>query len=115
MINLKSIKNKRGDAVVLIYFFLILFVVLMVGFLMITGSAITNWIFDEAVPELTNLGVVGDANMTEIASSTITPVNNIVQNFTWVTGVLYVIMIIGSIGFAVSFRSSPNKWLIGLF
>jgi len=101
--------NKKGNIMIIIMFFVILFVVLFIGFMMVVGSSVVNWVFDEAVPELTNLGQVGDVNMTQTADITIVPINTIVQNFTWLTGVLYVIMLIGSIGFALAFRTSPNK------
>jgi len=106
--------NKKG-IMGMIMFVLILFVILFLGFVIVVGSSIINWTFDVAVPELTNLGQVGDANMSQIAQTTITPVNNIVQSFTWLSGVLYVLALIGSIGFAVVIRSSPNKWLIGFY
>ena len=82
---------------------------------MVTGSAILNWVFDEAIPELSNFGVVAGANLTEVASFTIAPLNNIIQSFTWLTGVLYVLMLIGSIGFIFTMKINPNRWLIGFF
>lgn len=107
--------NKKGNAVLIIYFFVALFLILFAGFIMIVGSSIINWTFDEAIPELTNLGQVGDANFTDYASYTITPLNNLVQSFTWVVGILYVLMLIASFGVVVIARDSPSKWLIGLY
>lgn len=82
---------------------------------MVVGSAILNWTMDEAVPELSNLGVIGNTNMTEAASYTIIPLNNIVQQFTWLTGVLYTMMLIGSFGILFIFKESGSKWLIGFY
>ena len=79
------------------------------------GSAIINWTFDEIVPELTNFGQVGDVNMSQAADLTIVPVNNFVQSFTWITGVLYVMMLIGLVGLVVAFRMNPSRWLIGFY
>ncbi len=107
--------NKKGNIGAIIFFFVILFVVLFLGFIMLTGSAVLNWVFDEAVPELSNLGMVGDTNMTDVATYTISPVNNIVQSFTWLTGVLYVMFLIASVGMAFFFRMSPSKWLMGFY
>lgn len=82
---------------------------------MITGSAVLNWVFDEAVPEISGIGQVGDANVTEISRLTLTPLNNVIQSFTWLTGVLYVMMLIACVGFVFAFRTSPNRWLMGFF
>lgn len=107
--------NKKGNAMLIIYFFLALFLIIFIGFILVVGSAVLNWVFDETVPELTDLGQVGDANMTDIASYTITPLNNIVQSFTWLVGILYVLMIVASIGIIFIFRGTPSRWLIGLY
>jgi hypothetical protein len=108
-------RNKKGNIMGIVFFFIALFLILFLGFVMVTGSAIVNWVFDEAVPELTNLGSVGSTNFTKIAEFTITPLNNIIQNFTWLTGVLYVLMLIGAVGFAFAMKINPSKWLIGFF
>jgi hypothetical protein len=107
--------NKKGNAYVMILFIALIFIILFLGFAMVVGSSVINWVFDEAVPEVTNLGMVGDANMTEIASYTITPINNIVQSFTWLTGILYMMMVIGSFGLLFIFKATGSKWLIGFY
>lgn len=107
--------NKKGQIEGVIFFIVLLFIILFVGFLMATGGALVNWVFDEAVPELSNLGAIGDANMTQIADQTITPANTLVQSSTYIFGVMYFIMLIASIGFAFTLRESPSKWLIGFY
>jgi len=107
--------NKKGNIILIAFFFIALMIILFVGFMMVVGSSILNIVFDEVIPELTNLGMVGDANMTEIAEVTVVPLNNIIQNFTWLTGVLYVLMLIASIGFAFVSRTTPNRWLIAFY
>lgn len=107
--------NKKANVYVLIMFIFSLFVILFIGFIMVTGSSVINWVFDEATPELSNLGVIGDTNFTEIADQTITPVNSIVQSFTWLTGVIYVIMLIVVLGMAIYVRESPSKFLMGFY
>jgi len=115
MINKKAQMDIGRILIGMAIFFIVLIFILFVGFIMVTGSAVTNYVFDEVVPELTNLGQVGDANMTHIASFTIAPLNSIVQQFTWVTGVLYILMLVGSVGIAFGMRMSPSKWLIGFY
>jgi hypothetical protein len=107
--------NKKGNIVSMIYFFVILFVVLFLGFIMVVGSSVLNFVFDVAVPELSDLGMVGDSNFTEIASFTIAPVDNIIQQFTWLTGVLYILMLVFTIAIAFTMRTAPSKWLIGFY
>jgi len=107
--------NKKGDIEGILVFVTILFLILIVGFLMIVGGAVIDWVFDESVPELTNLGQIENLNMTEAGRMVINPVNNIVQNFTWFTGVAYFIMLIVSIGFAFTMRQAPSKWLMGFY
>lgn len=109
--------NKKSQAgiVNIILFIGILFFLVLIGLMLAFGSMVINWVFDEAVPELSGLGLVGEANMTDIAGSTIAPVNTFVQSFTWLTGVLYFLALIGCLGLAVAFRFSGNKWLAGFF
>jgi len=107
--------NKKANVHIIILFFLFLLVALFVGFLLVVGSSVINWVFDIAVPEFSGLGQVGSANMTEITSYTLVPLNNFVQSMTWLVGVVYVIMLVGCIGIAIAYRTTPSKWLIGLF
>jgi len=110
-----SNKNKKGNAVGIIIFVILLFVIVIAGFLMSTGGALISWTLDNTVPELTNLGVIGDSNMTEVAEVTLVPFTNFLGNINWFIGVIYVLMLIGSLGFAFYSRMSPEKWLVGLY
>jgi hypothetical protein len=107
--------TKKGNIVAIIYLMLILFLLLIGGVMLIFGAVIIDWVFDEAVPELSNLGVVGDANLTEYSKYSISPVNTVVQSFIWLAGVFYVLGLMGVIGFAFAFRFTGNKWLMGFF
>jgi len=90
---LKKNKKGQGDVMPLVIFIGLLFLVLIVGFLMVVGSSVINWVLDVAVPPLTNLGTTGGVNLTQTAELTLIPLNNIIQQFTWATGVLYVMML----------------------
>lgn len=107
--------NKRANITAMIVFVFLLFLVLFLGFILVVGSSVMNWVFDIAVPELSNLGTIGDTNMTQASQYTITPLNNIVQSFTWLTGVIYMMVLIGSFGVLFIFRESGSKWLIGFY
>ena len=110
MINDKSANVMAILLVVGGLFFLVLF-----GIMLSLGSSTINWVMDETVPELTGLGQVGSWNATETVDLVITPVNTFIQNFTWVSGIVYVFGLIAMFGLAYTFRSTGDKWLIGLF
>ena len=107
--------NKKGNVTVIIIFVGSLLLLLLLGLLMVFGSMTFNWIFDEAVPELTNLGEVGNANLSKTVSYGLDPVNNFVQSWTWMAGLLYVLGLIGCLGLAFMFRNTGEKWTIAFF
>lgn len=108
-------KNKKGNVMIIILFAIGVFIILFLGVLLAIGGSILNYTFDEVVPELTTIGVVGDTNVTEVAEMTITPLNSVVQATTWVGGLLFVLMLVASIGIVFVARISANKWLIGFY
>lgn len=112
-LNLKQ--NKKGNIVLIAIFIILLFVIMFAGFIMVVGSGLLNWTFDILYPELASLGVVGNTNFTEASSYTLTPLNSMIQSLTWLTGVLYVLMLITSLGFIMMVKVAPSKWLIGFY
>lgn len=107
--------NKKGNVLMIGGFFLLMMIILFIGVILAIGGALLNWVGDEATPLLTDLGVVGSTNLTEIAEFTITPLNQAVQQSTWLTGVLYFLLLVGSVGMVIAMRITPSKWLIGIF
>ena len=107
--------NKKGNIMAVIYIVGALFLLLIIGAGIAFGGVMIDWIFDIATPELTGLGMVGSTNTTQIAGATIVPMNNLVQSFTWMSGLLYVFGIFGCLGLAYAFRFTGNKWLMTFF
>jgi len=109
--------NKKGNIywVIMIVFFLL--VALLAGLALAFGSVTINWIFDEAVPELSTLGNISASgpNLSEVATYTINPVDNVVQNFTWMSGVIYIFILISLIGLSSMVRITGSKWMMGFF
>ena len=109
-------KNKKGQTHFrLMLFVLILAVVLFLAFLSSVAIAVLDWTADTVVPDLSSLGSSGNTNFTDISSKTVTPTNNFIQALPGIAGVLYVIMLVGTLGLAYAFRTSGEKWLIALF
>lgn len=107
--------NKKGNIIAILFIVGALFLLLFLGFMMAIGSSVINLVMDTAVPELTSLGVVGDFNASHAVEATITPVNTVIQNFTWLAGVVYIFGMIGVFGLAFTFRETGDKWLMGFF
>jgi len=108
-------ETKKGNINGIIWIMLILFTVMFLGIMMAVGTMVITWTFDEAMPTLTSLGMVGPSNMTSIGTTVLTPVNDVVQAFTWLGGLIYIIALIGCIGVAFAFRFTGSKWLMGFF
>lgn len=108
-------KDKKGNMLVLVGFFLLLFLVLFFGIIIGFGSVVLNYAFDVITPAFLDIGEVGTGNVSDYARMSVGTVNTIVQNFTWMAGVIYVMALIGIIAIAVVFRTNPSLWLTGLF
>lgn len=108
-------KNKKASMMVILIVIGAIILLVLLGVTMAIGSAVMNWVGDEILPELTGLGMVGNANVSQAMQYTAVPVNDFIQNFTWITGIIYVFGIMGIFGLAFIFRSSGEKWLIGLY
>jgi len=107
--------NKEGSFMGIMLIVGVLMLIIMAGVLLIIGSSVINWIADETIPVLNDIGVVDNTNFTQITEITINPINTVIQNFTWVASIMYIFGIIGVFGLAFMFRGSGDKWLIGLF
>lgn len=107
--------NKKANFNVILIFIVGCFILLIAGLFLVIGSGIVNWVADETMPELRNIGMVGETNMTDIVRIAVTPVDTFIQSWTWLTGVLYVFGLLGLFGLAVAFRATGSNWLIGFF
>lgn len=108
-------KKAQVSFMAVVYIVGALFVILFLGVLFAIGSGVINWTFDEAIPEFSNLGVVGEWNASSTSNLVLTPVNSFVQSLSFLGGVLYVLGLIGVIGLAFVYRNFHQKWLIPLF
>jgi hypothetical protein len=109
-------EDKKAQTIIGVLFIIgLLAIILIIGFIMAIGGSVTKYVADNVVPELSGLGMVGSANLTEVSTYTIAPANSLIQSLSWITGVFYVLMLIGSIGIAFAMRGNANGWLIGFY
>jgi hypothetical protein len=107
--------NKKGNVESILWISLALFTLLIFGMALAFGAVITDWVADIVTPEISNLGMAGNANLTQVASFTVTPINNIIQSFTWMSGIIYMLGVIGCLGLAFAFRFTGDRVLMSLF
>lgn len=109
------IENKKASFMGVVFIVGALFVLLLFGVVLGFGSSTINWVMDETVPELKGLGMVGDFNASEAMDIAVDPVNDFIQDITWVSGLVYIFGLLGVFGLAFAFRVSGEKWMIALF
>lgn len=108
--------NKKGQGIVGIIIVIgVLFLLLILGLGMAFGGIVIDWVFDEVTPTMTTIGMVDTTNFSSIATSTITPLNTLTDSFKWMSGVLYVMALLGLLGLSFAFRVTGNKWLMAFF
>jgi hypothetical protein len=109
-------KNKKGQQLYGILIFIVALVLIMFfGLAFAIGGAVLDWGSDEISPVLSDLGVVGSTNLSQVAQYTVTPVDNVIQSLSWLIGILYFVMLIGAMMLAFMYRSSGNKILVAFF
>jgi len=107
--------NKKGNAGAVILISLLTIFVLALGFVFVLTSSTVNFVSDTIVPEISNIGQVGDTNFTDISRITLTPIDNTLNTFNWLIGVGMVISLGLIIGLAYAFRGTANGMSITLF
>lgn len=70
---------------------------------------------DVIIPEIEAIGEVGAANVTQYAEWTLEPIDTVIQSFSWLSGILYMLAIVGLFVIAYSSRFTNNRWLIVIY
>ena len=112
MLNLK--RDKRGVMGIII-FFIMLFVILIVGFIFAITIGVIDFASDTVTPILTTLPEVGGVNISESTTATVGVVNNFVQATPWLLALGYVGALIFSIIFVSLYKTNPHPVFIGLY
>jgi len=114
-LKLKSLKKDKRGVIGIIVFFLILFGVLIIGFIGAIIIGVIDFGSDTISPVMRELGVVGDTNISEAADYTFGTLETVNTTLPMLMGFLYVGALIFSIIFAVSYSFNPNPILIGFY
>jgi len=108
------IKGKKGGIGIII-FFSVLLIVLILGFIAIIAWSIIDIASDELTPIMTELGVVGETNISEAAEYSFGVANTFVQALPWIVGFGYVLTLIFTLVFVFIVGYSPHPAFIALY
>lgn len=108
--------NKRGSVIGVLLIVLLIFFAMVFAITFSLTSAVGSWAGDEITPIMQDIGIVdSNTNVSEYVEMSVVPVNEVVQNFQWMVGVIYFVALIGILGMAFMFRGAPNPIGIGFF
>lgn len=107
--------NNKGQMGLLIGFFVFIALILGLGFLISVVFSSIDIAVDEIVPVFNEIGVVGNTNVSQAAGYVINPVNTVIQSYTWIGGIMYLIGLFGILGLSFGYRTTLNRWYIGFF
>ena len=107
-------KNKRGDMGI-VFFFLILFTIVIIGFTAAIVVSLGTYVNGEITPIMTELGMVGDTNLSEISEYTFGTTDTIIQALPWLVAFTYVVMLIFSMVFVMVWKYNPNPMFMGFY
>ena len=114
LIKEKNKDNKKGMFGIL-FFFIILFSILILGFMAIMVMSVVDFASDEVTPIMEEIGVVGDTNVSEAATYSFGMVDNFIQAAPWLIAFGYVLALIFSIVMVMGYNYNPNPAFIGFY
>jgi len=109
-------ENKRGQmwSTIIIIGGLIALVLLIAA--MTIGWGVVKSATDIIIPEIASIGeVLPGANVSEYADYTLIPAGNILDNAGLMMGLIYIIGLVGLLGYAFIFRNNFNGWVAMFF
>jgi len=106
--------NKKGGIGIII-FFVVLMVSLVIGFMAVMVWSVLDIASDEITPIMTELGMVGDTNLSEAAEYSFGTANTIVQALPWIVALSYVMILIFSLVFIFVAGYNPHPAFIGFY
>lgn len=107
-------KDKRG-IIGILFIFIILFSILILGFIAAIVVGVIDFGSDTITPIMESIGVVEDANLSAAATSTFGVADTFVQALPWLIAFAYIMALVFSIIFALSYSYNPNPAFIGVY
>jgi hypothetical protein len=107
-------KDKRG-VIRIIFFFIILFAILIIGFIAVIVVSSLQVASDTITLVMEGLGMVGDTNLSEASSYTFGVGNTLINSMPWLLAFGYGLALIFSIVLVVSYNYNPNPAFIGVY
>jgi len=107
--------NKKANFGFILLFFVLIAILLVVSFFIAISIGVIDTVADVVIPEIENIGMVGDSNITQYTQYGTQPVSILINSFTWMGGLAYMIAIIGLFGLAVTYRMTMNRLFIAIF
>lgn len=114
-INRKNKKKKKRGTIELIMFFMILFTILIAGFIAAMVLGAVDYVSDTVTPIMGDLGMAGSANLSEYSGYTFSKLDTIIQALPWIVGFGYVAALIFTIIFVMSLQYNPHPVYIGFY
>lgn len=108
-------KDKKGSVFGIIVFFIILFSILILGFIGAMVVSVVDYGSDTITPIMEDLGVVGDTNLSEAAEYTFGITDTFVQALPWLLALCYGLALLFSIVFVVGYSVNPHPVFIGFY
>lgn len=106
--------GKKG-AIGIIVFFVVLMFILVLGFIAAMAWSILDIASDELTPIMTELGVVGETNMSEAAEYTFGTADKFVQAMPWLIALGFVMSIVFTLVFVFIVGYNPHPSFIGFY
>jgi len=107
--------NKKGNFFAIVMFLAIMMVAIFAIFITALGSGVITYVSQEITDATSDLGMVGDSNLSHHTEVTIETANTSIQMLSWGSGIIIVALLLGILIFAASIRTNPSKILIGVY
>jgi len=107
-------KNKKG-AIGIIFFFLALLTILIVGFMLVMVWSVVDIASDELTPIMTDLGMVDEVNLSQVGDYTFGVADKFTQSLPWIIIIGYVMALVFTLVFVFVVGYSPHPAFIGLY
>jgi len=109
-------KNKDKKGVIgIIFFFIILFAILIIGFIAVIVVSSLQIATDTITPTMKELGMVGDTNLSQASEYTFGVGNTLINSMPWLLAFGYGLALVFSIVLVVSYNYNPNPAFIGVY